>query len=100
MVNLINLQVKLTRSVLCLLTHHSFQQEFVLIGTLSNRLHWVKDVVECEDTSPPLQGNASPNISILKSWVLSLVRVNGYDSLTEAIRYLSHDLKYLLSFCH
>jgi hypothetical protein len=47
-----------------------------------------------EDTSPPLQGNASPNISILKSWVLNLMRVNGYDSLTEAIGYLSHDLKY------
>jgi predicted transposase YbfD/YdcC len=67
---------------------------------IENRLHWVKDVVQCEDTSPQLDGNASPNISILKSWVLSLLRVNGYDSLTEAIRYFSHNLTYLRSFCY
>lgn len=38
---------------------------------VENRLHWVKDVVTQEDTSPSLLGKASTNISLLKSWVLT-----------------------------
>lgn len=61
--------------------------------TIENRLHWVKDVVAQEDTSPQLQGKASTNISILKSWVLNLFRIHGIDSMTEAIDTLAHNLK-------
>jgi predicted transposase YbfD/YdcC len=68
--------------------------------TIENRLHWVKDVVTKEDISPRLQGKASTNISIIKSWVLNLLRVHGFDSMTEAISKLSHNLPLLLSFCH
>ena len=68
--------------------------------TIENRLHWVKDVVTKEDLSPRLQGQASTNISIIKSWVLNLLRVHGFDSMTEAIGQLSHNLPLLLSFCH
>ena len=67
--------------------------------SIENRLHWVKDVVTKEDSSPQLLGKASTNISILKSWVLNLLRIHGYDSLTEAIDALSHNLKLLKSFC-
>ena len=61
--------------------------------TIENRLHWVKDVVAQEDTSPQLQGKASTNISILKSWVLNLFRIHGIDSMTEALDTLAHNLK-------
>lgn len=66
---------------------------------IENRLHWVKDVVMKEDISPQLQGKASINISILKSWVLNLLKIHGIDSVTEAIDTLSHNLKLLNSFC-
>jgi predicted transposase YbfD/YdcC len=67
--------------------------------SIENRLHWVKDVVQCEDTSPTLQGKASTNISLIKSWVLNLLRVHGFDSMTEALNYMSNNLPLLLSFC-
>lgn len=67
---------------------------------IENRLHWVKDVVTKEDTSPRLQGKASTNISLIKSWVLNLLRVHGFDSMTEALDYMSNNLPLLLSFCH
>ena len=66
---------------------------------IENRLHWVKDVVTQEDISPQLQGSASINISLIKSWVINLVRVHGFNSMTEAIDHLSHNLPLLLSFC-
>lgn len=67
---------------------------------IENRLHWVKDVITKEDTSPQLQGRASTNISLFKSWVLNLLRVHGFDSMTEALEYMSNNLPLLLSFCH
>jgi predicted transposase YbfD/YdcC len=68
--------------------------------SIENRLHWIKDVVTQEDTSPKLQGKASTNISLIKSWVINLLRVHGFDSLTEALDYMSNNLPLLLSFCH
>lgn len=52
---------------------------------IENRLHWVKDVIYQEDKSPQKAGFAPINLSLLKTWVLTLLRVHGYDSLTEAI---------------
>jgi predicted transposase YbfD/YdcC len=68
--------------------------------TIENRLHWVKDVVTKEDISPTLQGKASTNISLIKSWVINLLRVHGFDSITEALDHMSNNLPLLLSFCH
>ena len=66
---------------------------------VENRLHWIDDVVTKEDTSPILQGKASTNISLIKSWVINLLRVHGFDSITEALSYMSNNLPLLLSFC-
>ena len=66
---------------------------------IENRLHWVKDVVLQEDSSPQRAGLSAINLSLLKTWVLSLFRIHGYDSLTEAISSSSHNIKYLLSLC-
>jgi predicted transposase YbfD/YdcC len=67
---------------------------------IENRLHWVKDVVYEEDSSPQKAGFAPINLSLLKTWVLTLMRIHGFDSLTEAISSLSHNIKQILSFCH
>ena len=67
---------------------------------IENRLHWIKDVVTKEDSSPQLKGHASTNISIFKSWVINLLRIHGIDSITEAIDTLAHNLKLMKSFCH
>lgn len=66
---------------------------------IENRLHWVKDVIYEEDRSPQKAGLAAINLSLLKTWVLTLLRVHGFDSIKEAISLISHNLKYLLSFC-
>ena len=67
--------------------------------SIENRLHWVKDVVTEEDSSPQLNGYASTNISLLKSWVVNLLRIHGIDSITEAIDALAHNLRLIKSFC-
>lgn len=66
---------------------------------IENRLHWVKDVIYEEDQSPQKAGSAPINLSLLKSWVLTLLRLHGFDSLKEAMSLISHNLKYILSFC-
>jgi predicted transposase YbfD/YdcC len=66
---------------------------------IENRLHWVKDVVLKEDDHPFCGGYACANMGILRTLALNLFRLNGWDSLTRAIRTLAHDLTQLLSFC-
>ena len=43
---------------------------------VENRLHWVKDVIFDEDKSPQKAGNAPINLSIMKTWVLSVFRAS------------------------
>ena len=52
---------------------------------IENRLHWVKDVIYEEDYSPQKAGFASINLSLLKTWVLTLLRIHGFDSIKGAI---------------
>ena len=66
---------------------------------IENSLHWVKDVIYEEDLSPQKAGFAPRNLSLLKTWVLTLLRVHGFDSIKGAISEMSHNLVYILSFC-
>lgn len=66
---------------------------------IENQLHWVKDVILEEDISPQKTGFAPVNLSLLKTWVLTLLRIHGYSSISEAIQLLNNNLKYLLTFC-
>ena len=50
---------------------------------IENRLHWVKDVVTQEDTSPKLQGKASTNVSLIKL---------NYHQLKTIVRYKIDDI--------
>lgn len=66
--------------------------------TIENRLHWIKDVVFDEDSAQMVDGYAAANFSIIRSFVINLLRNNGFDSLTRAIRHCAHDIKLLFSF--
>ena len=66
---------------------------------IENSLHWVKDVIYEEDISPQKAGLAPRNLSLLKTWVLTLLRTNGFDSIKSAISEMSHNLGYILTFC-
>ena len=59
---------------------------------VENRLHWVKDVIFDEDKSPQKAGNAPINLSIMKTWVLSVFRLHGFDSIKGAIDQFSGNL--------
>jgi predicted transposase YbfD/YdcC len=65
---------------------------------VENRLHWVKDVVFDEDSAQMIDGYAAANFSIIRSFVINLLRHNGFDSLTRAIRQCAHDIQLLFSF--
>lgn len=80
---------------------------------VENRLHWggsavggfpdlrrlpFKDVVFNEDKAQMVDGYASANFSILRSFVINLFRHNGFDSLTRAIRHCAHNILLLFSF--
>lgn len=65
---------------------------------IENRLHWIKDVVLHEDRSPLCDGSAPVNFAIVRTIALNLFRFNGFDSITQGIRHLAHDVRRLFSF--
>lgn len=65
---------------------------------VENRLHWVKDVVMKEDTTPVCDGHAIINFAIIRTIALNLFRHNGFDSITQGIRRVAHDIPRLFSF--
>lgn len=64
---------------------------------IENRLHWVKDVQQNEDANRIHGENAPANISLLKTWVLSLFRINGYDSIKNATIRFANKIPQLMA---
>lgn len=64
---------------------------------IENRLHWVKDVLFGEDDAPFKDYNAATNWSFIRTFAINVARMSGYDSLTKAERFLSHDIDKLFS---
>ena len=60
---------------------------------IENRLHWVKDVVLDEDASYGKEPNALLNASVFRSITMNLLRINGFDSPTAALRKLANQVK-------
>lgn len=52
---------------------------------IENRLHWVKDVILNEDHSGIRSGIIAGNLSLIKSALINLFRLNGYLSIKYAI---------------
>lgn len=65
---------------------------------VENRLHWVKDVVLKEDSTPVCDGHAIVNAAILRTIALNLFRQYGFNSITDGIRQVAHDIPRLFSF--
>jgi predicted transposase YbfD/YdcC len=58
---------------------------------IENRLHWVRDVDYGEDRSRVRSGNAPQVMAALRNLAISLMRLNGFQSVAEAIRhYAAH----------
>ncbi|NET11354.1 MAG: ISAs1 family transposase [Merismopedia sp. SIO2A8] len=67
-------------------------------GSVENRLHWVKDVVQIEDGSLVQSSNPATTLAFMRTWAISAFRRAGHDSITNAIRLFAHDLEKLFSF--
>jgi predicted transposase YbfD/YdcC len=65
---------------------------------IENRLHWVKDVVLKEDDTPLCGGTVAITMGILRTVAVNLFRLNHFDSITQGIHNLAHDIKTLFSF--
>jgi predicted transposase YbfD/YdcC len=65
---------------------------------IENRLHWVKDVVLKEDQAPLCDGHALTNFAIVRTIALNLFRQHGFDSITQGLRRMAHDIPGLFSF--
>jgi len=59
---------------------------------IENGLHWVKDVVFGEDAAPFAAHNPATNWSIARNFALNLLRRHGYRGITQALRFVRHDL--------
>ena len=64
--------------------------------SIENRLHWVKDVIQHEDSSGISKGNGVETLSILKNLAINLCRGLGFDSIKEAGIHFSSNVKELL----
>src|SRR3989344_3798606 len=64
---------------------------------IENSLHYVKDVTLNEDRSRIRTGNAPQNISLLRTFVINVLRKKGYPCIKQAIRLLSGNMKLMLS---
>jgi hypothetical protein len=56
-------------------------------------------VIDEEDISPQKAGFAPRNLSLLKTWVLTLLRTHSFNPRKSAISEISHNISYILSFC-
>ena len=60
---------------------------------LVESMHWIKDVVFNEDKSCVIEEQRASNFSIMRSFALNMLRISGFDSITQGIRMLMCDIK-------
>jgi len=61
--------------------------------SIENRLHWSKDVVLHEDETYGRNPNALLNALLFRSMTINLLRLNGFKSLTSALRKLANQVE-------
>lgn len=59
---------------------------------IENALHWVKDVILGEDDYATRAGYAPQNAALLRSLMITLLRLAGFRSITAALRWHAHDI--------
>lgn len=62
---------------------------------IENKLHWVKDVIQKEDTTRHKSGNAAKNMSIIRNIAINIIRDNEYDSVKHATLFFASNVKEL-----
>lgn len=63
---------------------------------LIESMHWIKDVVFKEDNSLIRKGNAPQNLSIMRDFVINILRLNGLNDITHSIRMIGNEIKFLI----
>lgn len=76
----------------CYQTAKKFSEKIQGHWGIENQLHWVKDVIFAEDTSPIHHLQSAVNFSVLKTICLNLFRLLGFLSITEGRRWLGQRL--------
>jgi predicted transposase YbfD/YdcC len=67
-----------------------FAQKIQGHWSIENQLHWPKDVVLQEDSSPIHNPQAATNLSVLKTIGMNLFRFLGFESISQAQRWLAN----------
>ena len=62
---------------------------------IENKLHWVKDVIFQEDSSPITHFQAATNFSTLKTIGMNVFKQLGFDSMTAGKRWLANPKNYI-----
>jgi hypothetical protein len=62
---------------------------------IENKLHWVKDVIFQEDSSPITHFQAATNFSTLKTLGRNFFKNLGFDSMTAGKRWLANPKNYI-----
>lgn len=62
---------------------------------IENKLHWVKDVIFKEDSSPITHFQAATNFSTLKTIGMNFFKKLGFDSMTAGTRWLANPKNYI-----
>jgi predicted transposase YbfD/YdcC len=66
--------------------------------SIENRLHWVKDVVQHEDSSRIRKGNGVETLSVLKNMAINICREHGFDSIKAAAIHFASNVKELMKY--
>jgi predicted transposase YbfD/YdcC len=63
---------------------------------IENKLHWVKDVIQKEDSTKNNSGYASKNMSLIRNIAINIFRNNGYDSVKHATLFFASNVNVLI----
>jgi len=63
---------------------------------IENKLHWVKDAIQKEDTTRHNYGNAAENMSLIRNIAINIFRNNGYDSVKHASIFFASKVNVLI----
>jgi len=60
---------------------------------LVESMHWIKDNIFREDNACVIEEQSASNFSIMRSFALNLIRISGFESITQGIRMLMCEIK-------
>lgn len=66
--------------------------------SIENRLHWPKDVILNEDKTYGRDPNALLIASLFRSMTINVLRLNGFNSVSSALRELANQVEQIFRF--